>query len=144
MLPSMLLSRWLYFQFWTMVTLSTKWHQALLSENWTLFITQPSTLPLMCLSTLITVTSIKLVGRPSLHTRQLHHWFHFIFKTVLGKIPPYLSSLLHVAHNKYCTRSSEYIKFTIPFHSAAFGCNSFHFAAANDWNTLQSSLRLAA
>lgn len=56
----------------------------------------------------------KLVGWLFLHTRGLHHWFHFAYKTILGKTPPYLLSLLHLTHNKYRTRSSEYIKLIIP------------------------------
>ncbi|CDQ88426.1 unnamed protein product, partial [Oncorhynchus mykiss] len=38
-----------------------------------------------------------LVGWPSLHTRRQTHWLHVIYKTLLGKVPPYLSSLVTIA-----------------------------------------------
>lgn len=86
----------------------------------------------------------KLVGWPSLHTRRLHHWFLFIYKTVLGMTPAYLSSLLNQTHNAYSTRSCNLIKFVVPKFSTVFGRNAFRFAAANDWNSLQNNLKLSA
>uniref|UniRef100_A0A8C7QQ74 Reverse transcriptase domain-containing protein n=1 Tax=Oncorhynchus mykiss TaxID=8022 RepID=A0A8C7QQ74_ONCMY len=38
-----------------------------------------------------------LVGWPSHHTRRQTHWLHVIYKTLLGKVPPYLSSLVTLA-----------------------------------------------
>lgn len=86
----------------------------------------------------------KLVGWPSLHTRRLHHWFLFIYKTILGKAPLYLSSLFHAAHNTYHTRSSNLIKFSIPPTSTTFGHNAFRFASVHDWNILQNTLKLTS
>lgn len=86
----------------------------------------------------------KMVDWTSLDTRRLHHWHHFIYKTILGKTPSYLSSLLHSRHSSYSTRSCELIKLTAPNSNSAFGEKSFHFAAANDWNNLQSSFKLIA
>ena len=81
----------------------------------------------------------------SLETRRSLHWHHFIYKTLLGKMPPYLSSLLSIAPKPCNTRASKYIQLTVP-SGATFntdlGRTSFRFAAAYDWNTLQSSLKL--
>ena len=41
----------------------------------------------------------KLVDWPSLQTRRLRHWLQFIYKTLLGKTPSYLSSLLHLSRS---------------------------------------------
>lgn len=84
------------------------------------------------------------LGWPSLHTRRLHHWFLFIYKTILGKTPLYLSSLLHAVHNTYYTRSSNLIKFSTPPTSTTFGRNAFRFAAVYDWNILQNTLKLTS
>uniref|UniRef100_A0A8C7DA57 Reverse transcriptase domain-containing protein n=1 Tax=Oncorhynchus kisutch TaxID=8019 RepID=A0A8C7DA57_ONCKI len=50
-----------------------------------------------------------LVGWPSLHTRRQTHWLHVIYKTLLGKVPPYLSLLVTIASPTCSTRSSRYI-----------------------------------
>ena len=87
----------------------------------------------------------ELVDWPSLKTRRSLHWHHFIYKSVLGMTPHYLSSLLHIATNTYSTRSSRYIQLSIPSsvaYRSVFGRTSFRFAAAYDWNTLQSTLKL--
>ena len=56
----------------------------------------------------------ELIGRPSLLTRRPHHWFLFIYKTLPGKTPQYLSSLLRLSHNNYHLRSSDFITLSIP------------------------------
>jgi hypothetical protein len=38
-----------------------------------------------------------LVGWPSLHIRRQTHWLQVIYKSLLGKTPPYLSSLVTIA-----------------------------------------------
>ena len=50
-----------------------------------------------------------LVGWPSLHTRRQTHWLQVIDKTLLDKVPPYLSSLVTIAAPTCSTRSSRYI-----------------------------------
>ena len=75
-----------------------------------------------------------LVGWPSLHT----HWLQVIYKTLLGKVPPYLSSLVTIAAPTCSTRSSRYISLVTPKTNSSFGCLSFQFSAANDWNKLQT------
>jgi hypothetical protein len=61
---------------------------------------------------------------------------------MLGKAPPYLSSLVTITTLTHNTRSSRYISLVIPKANTHFGRLSFQFSAANDWNELQKSLKL--
>jgi hypothetical protein len=83
-----------------------------------------------------------LVGWPSLHTRRLIHWYHFIYKSILRKTPPYLNSLLTIALPVRNLRSSRVISLVIPKVKTSFGQSSFQFAAASNWNELQKTLKL--
>ena len=127
-----------------MVMSSIKWPPSVPLIGWMLSTTQPSVLPLVYLSPTHHCDLYKLIGWPSLHTRRLHHWFLLIYKTLLGKTPRYLSNLLHLSHNNYHLRSSEFFTLSIPKARTVFAQNSFRFAAANDWNSLQNSLKLSA
>ncbi|CDQ61333.1 unnamed protein product [Oncorhynchus mykiss] len=79
-----------------------------------------------------------LVSWPLLHIRRQTHWL----QSLLGKAPPYLSSLVTIATPTRSTRSSRYISLVIHKANTSFGCLSFQFSAANDWNELQKSLKL--
>ncbi|CDQ98317.1 unnamed protein product, partial [Oncorhynchus mykiss] len=59
-----------------------------------------------------------------------------IYKSMLGKAPPYLSSLVTITTPTHSTRSSRYISLVIPKANTSFGRLSFQFSAANDWNEL--------
>ena len=83
-----------------------------------------------------------LVGWPSLHIRRQTHWLQVIYKSMLGKAPPYLSSLVTMATPTRSTRSSRCISLIIPKANTSFGRLSFQFSAACDWNELQKSLKL--
>jgi hypothetical protein len=83
-----------------------------------------------------------LVGWPLLHTRRQTPWLQVIYKSLLGKTPPYLSSLATIAAPTRSTRSSRYISLVTPKANSYFGRLSFQFSAANDWNKLQKSLKL--
>jgi hypothetical protein len=48
------------------------------------------------------------VGWPSLHIRRQTHWLQVIYKSLLGKAPPHLSSLVTIATPTRSTRSSRY------------------------------------
>uniref|UniRef100_A0A673Z979 Radical S-adenosyl methionine domain containing 1 n=1 Tax=Salmo trutta TaxID=8032 RepID=A0A673Z979_SALTR len=50
-----------------------------------------------------------LVGWSSLHIHCQTHWLQVIYKSLLGKAPPYLSSLVTLAAPTRSTRSSRYI-----------------------------------
>ncbi|CDQ68473.1 unnamed protein product [Oncorhynchus mykiss] len=82
-----------------------------------------------------------LVGWPSLHICHQTHWLQVIYKSVLVKSPPYLSSLVTIAAPTRSTRSSRYISLVTPKANSSFGRLSFLFSAANDWK-LQKSLKL--
>jgi hypothetical protein len=75
-----------------------------------------------------------LVGWTSLHIRRQTHWLQVIYKSLLGKAPPYLSSLVTIATPTRSTHSSRYIALAVPKANTSFGCLSFQFSAANDWN----------
>jgi hypothetical protein len=62
--------------------------------------------------------------------------------SLLGKAPPYLSSLVTKAAPTRSRRSSKYISLVTPKANSNFGSLSFQFSAANDWNELQKSLKL--
>jgi hypothetical protein len=99
-----------------------------------------------------------LVGWPSLHIRRQTHWLQVIYKSLLGKALPYLSSLVTIAAPTRRTRtyislvtiaastrstlSSRYISLVTPKANSPFGRLSFQFSAANDWNEMQKSLKL--
>jgi hypothetical protein len=61
---------------------------------------------------------------------------------LLGKTPPYISSLVTIAAPTHSTLSSRYISQVTPKANSYFGRLSFQFSAANDWNELQKSLKL--
>uniref|UniRef100_A0A8K9UEY6 Transposase Tc1-like domain-containing protein n=1 Tax=Oncorhynchus mykiss TaxID=8022 RepID=A0A8K9UEY6_ONCMY len=83
-----------------------------------------------------------LVGWPSLHIRRQTHWLQVIYKSMLGKAPPYLSSLVTMATPIRSTRSSRCISLIIPKANTSFGRLSFQYSVACDWNELQKSLKL--
>jgi hypothetical protein len=83
-----------------------------------------------------------LVGWPSFHIRRQTHWLQVIYKSLLGKALPYLSSLVTIAAPTSSTHSSSYISLVIPKANSSIGRISFQFSAANDWNELQKSLKL--
>ena len=83
-----------------------------------------------------------LVGWPPLHTRRQTHWLQVIYKSLLGKDPPYLSSLVTIAAPTRSTHSSRYISLVTLKANSSFGRLSFQFSAANDWNKLQKPLKL--
>ncbi|CDQ72191.1 unnamed protein product [Oncorhynchus mykiss] len=79
-----------------------------------------------------------LVGWPTLHSRRQTHWL----QSLLGKAPPYLSSLVTIATPTCSTHSSRCISLVTPKANTSFCRLSFQFSAANDWNELQKSLKL--
>jgi hypothetical protein len=83
-----------------------------------------------------------LDGWPSLHIRCQTHWLQIIFKSLLGKAPPYLSSLVTITTPTRSYHSSRYISLVTPKGNSSFDCLSLQLSAANDWNELQKSLKL--
>lgn len=87
-------------------------------------------------------TLYSLVGWPSLHNRRLNHWYQLIYKSILGKTPSYLSTLITISVPVFNLRSSKYISLDPTKSRTSFGRSSFKFSSTNDWNTLQKSLKL--
>ena len=83
-----------------------------------------------------------LVGWPSLRIRCQTNWLQVIYKSLLCKASPYLSSLVTIATATRSTRSSRYISLVTPKANFSFELLSFQVSAANDWNELQKSLNL--
>ena len=61
---------------------------------------------------------------------------------MLGKAPPYLSSLVTMATPPRSMCSSRCFSLILPKANTAVGGLSFQFSAACDWNELQKSLKL--
>ncbi len=61
----------------------------------------------------------------SLHSRRQIHWFLFIYKTLIGKTPSYLQSLLNIHNTSHNLRSSSFINFCIPKVLTSFGGSRF-------------------
>uniref|UniRef100_A0A4W5JED3 Reverse transcriptase domain-containing protein n=1 Tax=Hucho hucho TaxID=62062 RepID=A0A4W5JED3_9TELE len=81
-------------------------------------------------------------GWSLLHIHRQTHWLQVIYKSLLGKAQPYLSSLVTIAAPTPSTCSSRYISLVTPKANSSFVRLSFQFSAANDWNELQKSLKL--
>ena len=61
---------------------------------------------------------------------------------MLGKAPPYLSSLVTITTPTRSTHSSRDISLVTPKANTSFGRLSFQFSAASDCKELQKSLML--
>ena len=85
------------------------------------------------------------VGWPSLATRRDQHWFVFIYKGLIERLPPYLNSLLvWKKTNGHHTRSQDYLMLEPYYASTEFGKSAFKCGATNSWNTLQASLKYSS
>ena len=78
-------------------------------------------------------------GLPSLTGRRLSHWYMFIYKAMLGKLPSYICSLIsrRVA-SSYCLRSQD-----VPSARTVLGAKAFMCAAPLAWNSLQKEWKLS-
>ena len=84
------------------------------------------------------------VGWTSLEVRRKRHWHFFLFRTLTGKQPQYLSSMLQYSNKPYSTRSSDWLTLHIPYMYSDLGKAAFSALAPSSWNRLQDSLRLKA
>ena len=82
------------------------------------------------------------VGWSSLTTRRELHCLQFIFKTLSGKGPEYLSSWLTAKPASHRTRSQTYISLCTPRINSDHGKSAFSFYAPDKWNKLQARLKL--
>ena len=82
------------------------------------------------------------VSWTSLSARRLGHWYVFIYKAIIGKIPDYLSSLLILKDGLHNLRSMSFIQFVIPRVRTELGKKAFRFSAPSAWNSLQTEFKL--
>jgi hypothetical protein len=80
------------------------------------------------------------VGWPLLNICRQTHWLQVIYKSMLGKALPYLSSPVMITTPTRCMRSSRYISLVIPKDNTSFGRLFFQFSAASDWNELKKKI----
>ena len=74
--------------------------------------------------------------------RRNKHWYLFVFKALIGKQPPYISSLLEYNIRSYGTRSSDWLVLKTPLVYSELGKSAFHYDAPSSWNDLQQSLKI--
>lgn len=79
-----------------------------------------------------------LVGWFSFFIQRWMHWHLFIYKTVLGLLPPYWNTyILPRPAGTYHLRSPDLFLLTVPKARTDFGKKAFNFAAPSAWNQLQ-------
>lgn len=81
-------------------------------------------------------------NRPSLSARRLSHWLLFVYKTVLGLLPDYLSTYLIRSNKSHGLRSQDFIMMSVPRVRTELGKKAFKYAAPSSWNLFQMDLRL--
>ena len=82
------------------------------------------------------------LGWLSLENRRKLHLYMFIFKALIGKLPPYISSMLSLKSIPYSTRSSSWITYETPHMNSDLGKTAFSSLAPRTWNQLQKSFKL--
>ena len=66
----------------------------------------------------------------------------FIFKALIGKLPPYITSMFSLNSSPYFTRSSNWITYKKPRMDSGLGQTAFSSLAPRTWNQLQNTLKL--
>lgn len=85
----------------------------------------------------------KMVGWSPLNIRRQKYWYLFIYKAILGYLPSYLCSLIkQKLPGHYSLRSKSIHNLCVPFAITKLGKNAFKYAAASDWNLLQTEMKL--
>lgn len=83
------------------------------------------------------------VGWPSLVTRRQGHWYTFIFKAMLGLLPPYICTLItQRSVDSYSLRSNDQLLLSVPFARTELGKKAFVHLAPFAWNMLQKDWKL--
>ncbi len=72
---------------------------------------------------------------------RLSHWYAFIYKTILGKLPVYLSSLLNVRYGDNSLRSLHVLHVLLLPKSKINRKKSFNVFAPTAWNNLPTELK---
>ncbi len=84
----------------------------------------------------------EMVGWTSLDISRKQHWYIFIYKAMLGKLPTYLCTLLCLCSGNYQLRSSKCLLSNIPRVCTELGKTAFSYYAPWAWNNLQKDLKL--
>lgn len=84
----------------------------------------------------------QLVGWSSLYLRRKFHFLLFVYKALIGKLPPYLGGLLSFRENHQQTRSTGWLQLKAPRARTELGKTSFSFHAPESWNNIQKALHL--
>ena len=78
----------------------------------------------------------------SLENRRKLHLYMFIFKALIGKLPPYISAMFHLKSHAYSTRSSRWITYETHRMNSDLGRTAFSSLAPSTWNKLQDTFKL--
>ena len=81
-------------------------------------------------------------NRPSLSARRLSHWLLFVYKSVLGRLPFYLTTCLIRSSHHRGLRSQDFINMFVPRVRTELGKTAFKYAAPFSWNSFQTVLKL--
>lgn len=76
--------------------------------------------------------------------RRLQHRHSFRYKSILGRLPPHLCSLLTPTYRSCSFRSIGWQLFQIPRVFTELGKSVFSYFAPLSWNTCQNTLQLTA
>lgn len=87
-------------------------------------------------------TLYQLVGWTSLSLRRQQHWYIFIYKAILGKLPPYLCRLFVYNTCTYNLRSTQWLLYKVPRACSELGKTAFSYHAPWSWNNIQNLLKL--
>ena len=89
-------------------------------------------------------TLYSLVGWSSLASRRLLHWYIFIYKAILGNVPPYICSKFELVQNSLNLRSNAWMRYVVPNTKSEAGKKTLAFFGPWSWNDLQTRLKLAS
>lgn len=83
------------------------------------------------------------VNWPSLAIRRQGHWYTFIYKAMLGLLPPYICTLVTRTNSgSYSLRSNDQLLLSVPLVRTELGKKAFVHSAPFSWNLLQKDWKL--
>ncbi len=82
------------------------------------------------------------VGWPSLTSRRIQHLLLHVYKTVLQKLPSYLSSLITWSSVYYQTRCHVWLVLDVPYVRTKLDKTAYGYCAPTAWNAFQETVKL--
>lgn len=79
---------------------------------------------------------------PSLSVRRLSRWLTFVYKSLIGLVPSYLSLYMCKKQNQHALRSQDVLQLVVPRVRTELGKKGFKHAAPSAWNDLQKDCKL--